>query len=501
MTLRFFTGGINHETNSFSKVPADEHRFRLTRYGRGAEILERFRGTRTVYGGFLTAAETNHVTLTSTVSSFAQPSGPVVREEFERQMALTLEDLREALRTDGVDGIVLGLHGAMVVAGIEDGEGEYLARVREVVGPDVPIGVELDLHANISPRMAELADILIGYDTYPHVDQYDRAIELLTLVARTVRGEISPTSALRKLPILAHMTVQNTASGPMADWLALCHEIEARPGVLTATITGGFPYADIPDVGMAAYVVTDGLPELATQYANELSEFAWARRTEFQPRLTSVDDAIRAASSSPGPIILADVADNTGAGASGDDTEILRALIAHGANSAVLVPMYDPGVVAEAVRAGVGATITTTIGGKVDDGGGAPLEIEAYVRTITDGWYSNYGPMSTGSRTGMGLTAVLEIGGHDGIEVVCSSVQRSPHDLQMLRSVGIEPTRRQIIVVKSSVHYRADFGPIATEIFEVDAAGLAAASWARLDFQNLRRPIFPLDPDMEWTAQ
>lgn len=498
MTLRFLVGGINHETNAFSGIPADERRFRLTRYGRGPEILDRFRGTRTVYGGFIDAAAENDVVLTSTVSSFAQPSGPVLREEFERQMDLTLSDLRAALTDHGVDGIVLGLHGAMVVEGIEDGEGEYLSRLREVAGPDIPIGVELDLHANISTKMADLADILVGYDTYPHIDQYDRAVELLTLVVRAARGEVAPTSALRQIPILSHMTVQNTARGPMADWLALCHEIERRPGVLTATIAGGFPFADVRDAGMSAYVVTDGRPALAAECADELGAFAWSRRDEFQPDLIDVDDAIRAAmSASSGPVILADVADNTGAGAGGDDTEILQGLIAHRARSAVLVPMFDPELVSEAVKAGVGATLTTSIGGKLDRGG-TSVAVDAYVRAITDGVYTNDGPMSTGARTSMGTTVVLEIDGPGGIEIVCTSVQRAPHDLQMLRSVGIEPTNRKIIVVKSSVHYRAAFEPIAAEILEVDAGGLAAASWDRLPFRNLRRPVYPLDADMAW---
>jgi len=297
------------------------------------------------------------------------------------------------------------------------------------------------------------------------------------------------------------MTVQNTSSGRMAEWLALCHEIERRPGVLSATIAGGFPYADVADAGMSAYVVTDDDHETAKAYAAELAQFAWDHRTAFQPLLVPVDDAVVHALTAPGPVLLADVADNTGAGASGDDTEILRALISHGARSAVLVPLYDPDVVAEAVRAGVGATVTVDIGGKVDRHGTEPLRVEAYVRAITDGWYTNLGPMSTGARTTMGMTAVLVIGGHDGIEVVCTSVQRSPHDAEMLRSVGIEPTRRQVVVVKSSVHYRADFGPLAREVLEVDAGGLAAANWARLPFRGLRRPIFPLDPEMTWTAR
>jgi microcystin degradation protein MlrC len=363
----------------------------------------------------------------------------------------------------------------------------------------VPIVTELDLHANISRESTDLADIIIGYDTYPHVDTYERAVELTHLLARIVRGEVRPVHAFRQIPVLANLTAQFTGRAPMSDWLALCHEIESRPGVLTATIAAGFPYADIPDTGMSVYVATDGDQELADRCADELARFAWEHREGFQATPMGVDEAVEYAMANPGPICLADVADNTGAGASGDGTEILRSLIAHGARSAVVALMYDPETVEQAIAAGVGATIRARIGGKVDDLHGAPVETEAYVRTITDGWFINDGPLGTGSESNMGRTVVLEIGGRGGIEVICTQYRRAPNDANALRSVGIEPTKRQIVVIKSSVHYRADFMPIMREIVEVDAPGLASPNWRRFDFQRLRRPIYPLDGDFDWS--
>ncbi|HUG16388.1 MAG TPA: M81 family metallopeptidase [Thermomicrobiales bacterium] len=496
--MRFFTGGVNHETNTFSPIPADGERFRVMDYDRGQATIERYRGTRTAIGGFIDAVREHGVELVPSVYSFAMPSGAVTRDEFEAQMADTLDDLEAALASGPIDGILLALHGAMVIEGIDDGEGEYLRRVREVTGPHMPVVTELDLHANISPESTQLADIIVVYDTYPHVDVYDRAVELTGLLARLARGDIRPTRAFRQIPVLANLTAQYTGREPMAGWLALCHEIESRTGVLTASIIAGFPYADIPETGMSAYVVTDGDQTLAEACAAELAQYAWDHRAQFQAIPMSVTEAVEHALTNPGPICLADVADNTGAGSSGDGTEILRELMRRNARSAVVALMYDPETVAQAVEAGVGANIHAHIGGKVDDLHGAPVEASAYVRAITDGFFINDGPLGTGSQSSMGLTAVLEIGGRGGIEVICTQYRRAPNDANALRSVGIEPTRRQIVVIKSSVHYRADFMPLMREIVEVDAPGLSSPNWARFDFQRLRRPMYPLDRDFDW---
>ncbi len=496
--MRFFTGGINHETNTFSPIPASMQRFRDMHYARGQALLDEASGTRTAIGGFIDAANDLGIELVPTIYSFAMPSDAVTREAWEEQISDTLDDLEAALASGPIDGLLLGLHGAMVIEGIDDGEGEYLRRVRELVGPDMPVAMELDLHANISRESVEMVDVLIGYDTYPHIDVYDRAVELTHLLAEIVNGKVKPVSAFRQIPVLANLTAQYTGTPQMTDWLALCHGIESRPGVLTATITCGFPYADIPETGMAAYVATDNDAELAEQCVRELAQFAWDRRHDFQSTPMSISDAVSYAISADGPILLADVADNPGAGTSCDGTEILRELIAQNARSAVIALMFDPETAKQAAGAGIGATIQARIGGKVDDLHGPPVETSARVKVLTDGYFINDGPLGTGSESNMGLTAVLEIGGRGGIEVICTSLRRAANDANSLRSVGIEPTKRQIVVIKSSVHYRADFAPLVREIVEVDAPGLSTPNWSRFDFQRLRRPIFPLDPEMDW---
>jgi microcystin degradation protein MlrC len=498
--VRFFTGGINHETNTFSPIPAEIQRFYDMHYDRGQDLLDRARGTRTVIGGFMDAAERLGVELVPSVHCFAMPSGAVTREAWDLLMGQTIEDLHAALEAGPLDGVLLGLHGAMVIEGIDDGEAEYLRLVREIVGPDVPVVTELDLHANTSHETAALVELLVGYDTYPHIDMYDRAIELAELLVRVANTEIRPVAAFRRIPVLANLTAQFTGRAPMSDWVALCHEIESRPGVITATIAAGFPYADIPETCMNVYVATDGDQELADRCADELATFAWENRKGFQATPLSVDDAVRYAMDAEGPVLLADVADNPGAGTSCDGTEILRSLIDHSARSAVVALMFDPETVQQAVAAGVGATIDAIIGGKVDDLHGAPVETSAYVKAITDGFFINGGPMGTNSESRMGTTAVLEIGGRGGIEVVTTTFRRAANDANSLRSVGIDPTQRQIVVIKSSVHYRADFTPLVQEIVEVDAPGLSSPNWSRFQFERLQRPIYPLDPEMEWSV-
>lgn len=496
--LRFFTGGINHETNTFSPLPATKQRFLDMNYHRGPELLEHFRGTRTVFGGFIDAAEQQEIELVPTIHSFAMPSGAVERAVFEEMMADTLDDLEAALATGPLDGLLLGLHGAMVIEGIDDGEGEYLRRVRELVGPDIPIVTELDLHANISRESVELADIIIGYDTYPHIDVYERAFELTYLLARLARKEVRPTHAFRRIPVLANLTAQFSGTPQMEGWLGLCHAIEHRSGVLTATIACGFPYADIPDTGMFAYVCTNNDAELAETCVRELAQYAWDHRADFQATPLGIDEAVTYAMSRPGPILLADVADNTGAGSSGDGTEILRSLIAQNARSAVVALLYDPETVQRALEAGVGGTFDAMLGGKVDDLHGAPVPSTFYVRAITDGWFINGGPMGAGAQSSLGTAVVLEIGGRGAIEVIVTEHRRAPNDANALRSVGIEPTERQILVIKSAVHYRAAFTPLVREIVEVDAPGLSSPNWNNFSFQHLRRPIYPLDPTMAW---
>ena len=488
--MRLFLAMMSHETNTFSNIPTDRHQFETRHLHYGGEIVETFRGTGTCLGGMIDAAARRGATLIPSVAASASPAGLVTREIYAHVKERLLRDLEAA---GALDGVLLDLHGAMVVEGLDDGEGDLIQAVRRVVGPGVPIAVSLDFHGNISETMVREADLLHGYKTYPHVDMGERGAEAAERVLDVIGKRIKPTVALRKPPLLPPLGNQGTARGPMRRLYDMATEMEKDPKVVSISIFAGFPYADIPDAGFAVYVVTDGDQALADRLADQIANTAWAHRHEFIHKALPVAEAVARAQAAAGqPIVLADMADNTGGGAAGDGTEVLRELIRVGARSAVVACLWDPKAVAECVRAGVGASVTLDVGGKVDDRHGPPLKVTGVVRTLSDGRFIHKGPMARGLPGRLGTTAVLDV---NDIKVILISYRGQTLDPEMIRFVGLDPLDHKILVVKSTIHYRAAFEPIAREIIEVDAPGLSSSNLARFDFSRIRRPIFPLDPD------
>ncbi|MFO8059647.1 MAG: M81 family metallopeptidase, partial [Bacillota bacterium] len=479
-----------HETNTFSVIETDLAAFEqetlfpglLT----GQSIIDYYRGTNTCQGGFIEVAERTGMTLMPTIWTMALPSGYVTEEAYDYLLDQFMTRLKNMTR---VDGVLLDLHGAMVAEHIEDCEGHLLRTIRDQVG-DVPIISTLDLHANITEEMVETATILVGYDTYPHVDTGERGREAAELMARVLRGEIRPTMALGKPPLLPPLQSQFTGVEPMSILLDMAHEFERDPRVLTITVSAGFPFADIREAGMSFAVTTDDAPELAREYARELSDRAWEMREQFLVRPVPVDEAVEAGRTGPGPVVLADIGDNPGAGTSCDGTDLLAELLRREVGDAVVAIIADPEAVAACIEAGVGESVRVTAGGRTDDLHGEPVELTGHVRLISDGRFINKGPMFTGLHNSMGRTVVLRCG---GVDVILAEKRMQPLDLEMLRSLGIEPADRQIIAVKSAVHYRAAFGPIARQILEVDTRGISSPRLERLPFEKVRRPMYPLD--------
>jgi microcystin degradation protein MlrC len=432
--------------------------------------------------------------LVPSVAAAASPAGRVTRDIFAHVKQRMLADLE---RSGPFTGVLLDLHGAMVTEDTDDGEGDIIAAVRHAVGPRVPIAVTLDFHTNLSEAMVRGADLLHGYKTYPHVDMAERGVEATERLLDVIAGRIRPTAAFRKPPILPPLGSQGTARGPMRRLYDLADEMERDPRVVSVSIFAGFPHADIPDAGLGVYVATDRDPDLAERLAEEIARTAWDHRNEFVHQGLPVKDAVARGLAADGrPIVLADMADNTGGGAAGDGTEVLRELLRVGARSAVVACLWDPAAVETCARAGVGSRVTLAVGGKVDDRHGAPLEVTGTVRTLSDGRFVHKGPMMRGLPGRLGPTAVLDI---DGVKVILISLRWQTLDPEMLRFVGIEPTEEKIVVVKSTIHYRAAFEPIAREIVEVDAPGLSSSNLARFAFKRIRRPIFPLDPEATYT--
>ena len=419
--------------------------------------------------------------------SFATPSRKVEQDAYE---ALKSEFLNLLSEAGEIDGVVLDLHGAMVTEEIEDAEADLISGVREMVGSR-PIVVTFDLHANITPHTVKHPDVIIGFDTYPHVDTYERGVESAEVIHKTVRGEIAPTMAYRQLPLLTSPPAQCTMRPPASDLVKKLHQLESEDGVITATLSMGFPFADIHDAGVSVLVTTDGNRELAENTVEEFAHHIWSIRETFRMNLVSIEEAIEHANQSEGqPIVLAEGADNPGGGGPCDSTFILRAFVEAEVRDAVVAIIADPESVAQAIEAGVGNRVTLDVGGKTDDMHGEPVRLEAYVKTISDGVYLRKGPMARGATDRMGRTAVIKTG---GVEVILTEGRSQPLDAEVLRSVGIEPRDRKLIALKSAVHYRADYTSIAHEILEVDTPGVHSPNLANFTYENLRRPIYPLD--------
>jgi microcystin degradation protein MlrC len=494
--VRLFLAMLSHETNTFSNVPTDRTQFEARDLRYGGEIVETYRGTGTCLGGMIAAAQRLGATLVPSVAAAASPAGRVTRDIYEHVKQRMLADLETAGR---LDGVLLDLHGAMVPEGLDDGEGDIIAAVREAVGPDVPIAVTLDFHGNLGRDMIGKADLLHGYKTYPHVDMAERGEEAVERLAQVIGRRIKPTAAWRKPPILPPLGNQGTARGPMRRLYDLADEMEKDPKVISVSLFAGFPYADIPDAGLGIYVVTDDDRALAERLAGRLARVAWEHRHEFIHTALPVKDAVAKALAADGrPIVLADMADNTGGGAAGDGTEILRELLRVGARSAVVACLWDAAAVQRCIEAGVGARVTLDVGGKVDDRHGAPVRVTGTVRTLSDGRFVHRGPMMHGLPGRLGPTAVLDV---NDIKVILISYRWQTLDPEMIRFVGIDPLVEKILVIKSTIHYRAAFEPIAKEIIEVDAPGLSSSNLTRFVFRRIRRPIFPLDPDLAYEPE
>lgn len=488
MKRRFVTGQISHETNCFSPIRTELKHFGERGYIEGAEMLRRFTGTRTPIGGFLHFAEQTGAEIIPTISASAVPSGIVAYEAHAELRDKLLEGIKNAGR---IDGVLLALHGAMVAENVPDAEGDILTHVRRLVGPDVPVAVTLDYHANITDTMLEMTDGLFGYNTYPHVDGWERSVEGAEFVTNMLDGKIKPVSVVVRPPLAPAVVPARTGWGPIKKLMERAFEFEKQPKVLNCSVYGGFVYSDIHDAGLAFVVTTDNNRPLAEKIAKDMADYAWEIRHEFVTNMLTPVETVKYAMAAPkGPVVLADVADNTGAGASGDGTEVLRALIEQHAQSAVVITIPDPQAVDIAFAAGVGGAFDGLVGGKIDDAHGAPVHIKGTVRLLSDGTFTNRGPMSTGLSVSVGRTAVIVSG---GVEIIVNERRFQPVDPEIARSVGIDPAHRKIVVLKSSVHYRASYEPIAAEIIEVDGPGLASPNLSRFSFKHIRRPVFPID--------
>jgi microcystin degradation protein MlrC len=488
--MRIITGTISHETNILSNISTGLEEFRKRKLLYEDEIFEHFEGTRTPAGGIIEGCKLYGYELIPTVFASATPSGTILSEAFDTLLDEILSGIKKA---SYVDAVIFHLHGAGVSEKHSDIEGKILKEARHLLGSK-PLVSTFDFHANYTQTMIENADILIGYDTYPHIDGYERGIEAVKLTAEMLNEDFKPIKVLKQPRMLPALQVQFTGKYPMNKLLAEAHRMENIPGVKTITVAAGFPWSDIYEAGMSFIVTTNNDINLAKRLADELHDIAWNLRRDFLVSPTPIKEALRQVKIAKSkPFVLADIGDNPGGGAPEDGTIVLKEILEKSMSEGVLAAIWDPNSVKEAVKAGEGNTVKLLLGGHTDDLHGPPLDVSGTVKHLSNGKFINEGPMGTGSESDMGPTAVIEIGGND---VIVISKRLQPLDLMLYKSLEINLMEKKFIVVKSSVHYRASHEPIAAQVIELDTPGLTSPRLSSFGFKNIRRPIFPLDVEM-----
>jgi microcystin degradation protein MlrC len=489
--VRVAIGQFMEESNTFVLQRADLAHFGSYQLLRGEEIAPRLGGTRVEVGGFLDVLGPAGVEVVPTVAANCVSSGPLTREAFD---AIAGDLVR---RLGRVDGVLLALHGAMVVEDDPDGEGALLARVRAQVGPTVPVVATLDLHGTVTPRMVSEADALLGYDTYPHIDLYEIGVKAARLLLRAVRGEVRPVSLFARVPMLVPAEGMATDGQPMAALLAEAKALESRPGVLSVSLLPVQPWLDIPGTGFTVLAVADGrrrAAELAPML-RQLGWRAWESRRAFRADLLPVDEAIARALALPaGPAVLSESADSTGSGSPGDSVAVLTRLLALGVRERCLVPVVDPAAVARAMETGVGREIEVPVGGALDSRYSAPVTLRGRVRTLSDGRFTYSDKKNRGAEGQMGRAAVIEVG---RIAVLVTERPAFTVDPALYRAVGLEPAEARIVVVKSPLQFRDGYGEIAKALWVVDTPGPSTANLARLTWTRRSRPLFPFEDEFE----
>ena len=483
---RIIVGGFQHETSTFAPTPADYETFAtpgawpgLTR---GEGLFEALEGINVGMGGFVPAARAAGAELVPTVWAQANPSAPVTRKAYERIVAMLLEDIAAALPADGV---YLDLHGAMVAEHFEDGEGELLRRVREIAGPDLPIVASLDLHANVTAQMVEQASALVAFRTYPHVDMAETGARAARHLLGLIGGSGHVHKAYWQCPFLISLTSQCTMTAPAEAIYGALGDLE-RAEVGHVSLCMGFPLADIRDCGPSAVAYGRNAHDAevavgAIASAVEAAERGFA--SEYWTPDDAVREAMRISRSAAGPVLLADTQDNPGAGADSDTTGLIEALIRLGAEGAVVGILNDPETAEAAHAAGPGAVLVRGIGEGSGLPGHCPLDGRWGIVALGDGEFEGTGPFYKGSRMRLGAMALLEYG---GVRVVVSSRKQQAADQAMFRHLGVEPAKTRILGLKSSVHFRADFQPIAAAILIVTAPGPSVADTLALPYRRLR---------------
>src|SRR5712692_3146665 len=483
-----------HETNTFARYPTDYAAFEESGILRGEQIVRDYANSHATMAGFLDAGRLTGVDVVPLLFTFTDPQGTITRDAFERICGEMLQLLREQ---GPWDGVLLAQHGAAVSEDYPDMDGEVAARVRSLVGQNVPIGMAPDMHANLSQKMIDNVDVTVVYRTNPHLDPRPRGLECAELIVRTIRGEIRPVQALEMPPVVINIVKQFTGEEPMRGIVADAEAVIRQPGMLSASVAEGYPYADVAEMGMAFLAISDGDAIVARDAARWMARRAWDRRADFSADTPSADQALAAAmAAARGPVVLMDVGDNIGGGSPADSTILLEIAQRLGVRS-YLQTLRDPQAVSACVAAGVGSTVTLQVGGKTDDRHGRPVTVTGTVRRISDGKFEDPTPVHGGFRFfNGGTTVVLET--VDDHTLVLTTRLIGNTSLQQMYSVGVRPEHKHVVVAKGVVSPRPAYAPMAAQVVLVNTPGVTTSDLSTFTYRRRRRPLYPFEPDAEY---
>ncbi|MFT5089965.1 MAG: microcystin degradation protein MlrC [Candidatus Latescibacterota bacterium] len=486
--MRLAVAGFAHESNTFHSQPTGMKDFGVDENGvkEGERILSHYADTFHEIAGYIAGAEQFGYEIFPIIAAGATPAAAVTAEAYDYFTGRILDGLRTGPK---VDGVLLALHGAMVADGYPHADAETVRRVRELVGPDMPIAVTHDYHANVPPELVEAADVLVIYKTNPHIDQRERGLQAASILVQMVKGEVKPVMALAKPELLFNIYYHNTSAAPMQSLMQAAIDMEAQEGILACSIAAGYQYADVPHMGPSIVVIADGDEALAQRAAQRLEEAMWAVREDLKPQVATPQEAVTLAmQSDEQPVCLLDFGDNIGGGSAGDSTFVLEELIEQDAEKWV-VTLWDPESAAACFVVGVGADIELQAGAKTDAVHGATLAIRGRVRTLHDGSYEETERRHGGGRFfNQGPTAVVDVGGK-GL-LVLNSVRSSPNSLHQITCMGIQPQQQKILVAKGAVAPRAAYEPVCARLIEVASGGATAILRGPDDYKLARKTLY-----------
>ncbi len=481
--MHLFTASLGTETNTFSPIPTGAQLFADTSLVRGGAYSDTPNLFSLPMLEFRNRGRARGWRVTESLCTFAVPAGLTVQRVYQAFRDEILADLTKAMP---VDAVLLSLHGAMVAEETELCETDLVQHIRAIVGPGVPIGVELDLHCHLTEELVAAATAIVIFKEYPHIDVRERAAELFDIIAAAAEGRARPRMAMFDCRMIG---LYPTTLEPMATFVSKIKGLEGRDGVLSISIAHGFPWGDVSAMGTRVLVITDSEAADGQALAASLGRELRGLRDRIEAPWMPLDAALDQALALPaGPIVLADMADNAGGGAPSDSTFILRAMLARGMRDAALGSIWDPGAVALAFEAGEGARMRLRVGGKLGPMSGDPIDLDATVTRLARQVMQD----GLGGKVRMGDCAAITAG---GIDIVLNSKRTQTFTPSAFTNLGLDPAAKRYVVVKSMNHFRAGFAPIAKSILYVAAPGTIDFDYRRLTYRRVRRPIYPLDPD------